>query len=53
MPYVENQAHSDVTYGFLPYVDAIRMHVAEALVEIKKRKRQYNCGIITYNTRSC
>lgn len=38
MSYVENQAHSDVTYGFLPDVDAIRMHVAEALVEIKKEK---------------
>lgn len=38
MPYVENQAHSASNYGFLPDVDAIRMHVAEALVEIKKEK---------------
>ena len=31
--------------GFLPQVDAIRMHVAEALVEIKKKKRilLWNC----------
>ena len=27
IPYVENEAHSAVTYGFLPDVDAIRMHV--------------------------
>ncbi|MCI9355486.1 MAG: S-layer homology domain-containing protein [Firmicutes bacterium] len=38
MPYIENQEHSAVTYGFLPDVDAIRIHVAEALVEIKKEK---------------
>ncbi len=38
MPYVENESHSGSNYGFLPDVDAIRMHVAEALVEIKKEK---------------
>ncbi len=38
MPYIENQEHSGTTFGFLPEVDAIRVHVAEALVEIKKEK---------------
>ena len=40
VPYAENEEMDKG--GFLPNVDAIRMHVAEALVELKKERENIN-----------
>lgn len=48
IPYAENEEQNKG--GFLPNVDAIRIHVAEALVEFKKKRDSINLNLPDINT---